>query len=202
MVSTGQPRSERASSRERPHEPAPAPGAVSLWLDNYDDIFSDFDPRPYNQRALSEDFLAETRRVLRERHDEVPELRLLVPAAVRRVDDETVIRKRLHEHFRKHAARLSRKRRRAVWISLTAAMAGFALMTASALLRQQPETITRTVLPVFLEPAGWFAVWFGLDHLFYGSREIAREQSFYKKMAGAEVVFTAYIEEGSAKGPG
>ena len=32
---------------------------ISLLLDSYDDIFSDFDPRPYNQRALSQDFLAE-----------------------------------------------------------------------------------------------------------------------------------------------
>src|SRR5262249_59251644 len=110
------------------------------------------------RRAVRDASRAAARRVVRERHDEVPELRLLVPTAARRADDETVIRKRLHEHFRKHAARLSRKRRRAVWISLTAAIAGFALMTASALLRHQPETITRTVLPVFLEPAGWFAV--------------------------------------------
>jgi hypothetical protein len=177
-------------------------GAVSLWLDNYDDIFSDFDPRPYSRRALSEDFLAEVRRAVRDRHDEVPELRLLVPTAARRAEDEAVIGKRLHEHFRKHAERLKRKRRRAVGVSLGVALAGFALMTVSALLRQQPETITRTVLPVFLEPAGWFAVWFGLDYLFYGSRDITREQAFHRKMARAEVVFIAYTEESSAKGGG
>ena len=180
-------------------EPAPPPGAVSLWLDNYDDIFSDFDPRPYGQRALSEDFLAEARRAVRHRHDEVPELRLLVPVTVRHVDDETIIRKRLRDHFRKHADRLRRERHRTVWTSLGVAAAGFALMTASTLLRRQPETIGRTVLHVFLEPAGWFAVWFGLDQLFYGAREIAREHAFYRKMARADMVFTAYAEEGPAK---
>ena len=194
--------SGRTSGSEPPHEPAPAAGAVSLWLDNYDDIFSDFDPRPYSRRALSEDFLAEARRAVRDRRDEVPELRLLIPTPARHVEDETIIQKRLHEHFRKHADRLRRKRRRAIGVSLVVAMAGFALMAASALLRQQPETVTRTVLPVFLEPAGWFAVWFGLDHLFYESRDIAREQAFYRKMARAEVVFTAYTEEGAAKGSG
>ena len=44
---------------DRTREPNPAVGAVSLWLDTYEDIFSDFDPRPYGQRALSEDFVAE-----------------------------------------------------------------------------------------------------------------------------------------------
>jgi hypothetical protein len=168
---------------------------VSLWLDTYEDIFSDFDPHPYAQRALSEDFLAEARRAVRDRRDDVPELRFLVPTHIRNLDDETTIRKRLRDHFRRHADRLGGERRRAIWASLAIAAAGFAVMTASALLRRQPETVTRTVLHVLLEPAGWFAMWFGLDQLFYGTRELAREHAFYRKMARADVVFTAYAEE-------
>jgi hypothetical protein len=172
---------------------------VSLWLDDYDDIFSDFDPHPFGQRALSEDFLAEARRAVRDRPDAVPELRLLVPAPARNLNDEATIRKRLREHFRRHAERLGRDRRRALWVSLGVAAAGLAVMTAAALLRRQPETLARTVLHVLLEPAGWFAVWFGLDGLFYGTRELAREYTFYRKMARADVVFTTYPEEGQTK---
>jgi hypothetical protein len=168
---------------------------VSLWLDTYEDIFSDFDPHPYGQRALSEDFLTEARRAVRDRRDEVPELRLLVPTRIRSLEDEITIRKRLRDHFRRHADRLARERRRGVWVSVAIAVAGFAIMTASALLRRQPETVTRTVLHVLLEPAGWFAVWFGLDQLFYGTRELGREYAFYRKMARADVVFTAYADE-------
>jgi hypothetical protein len=183
------------SVRPPPGARPPAPGALSLWLDTYEDIFSDFDPRPYAQRALSEDFLAEARRAVRERRDDVPELVFLVPAPARNPDDETIIRKRLREHFRHHADRLAREHRRGLWRSLAIAAAGFAVMAASALLRRQPETLARTLLHVILEPAGWFAVWFGLDHLFYASRELGREQAFYRKMARAEVVFSAYAEE-------
>jgi hypothetical protein len=168
---------------------------VSLWLDTYEDIFSDFDPHPYGQRALSEDFLAEAKRAVRDRRDDVPELRLLIPAHVRNLESEATIRKRLRDHFRRHADRLARERRRGIWVSLGIAAAGFAVMTASALLRRQPETVTRTVLHVLLEPAGWFAVWFGLDQLFYGTRELTREHAFYGKMARADVVFTAYADE-------
>ena len=38
-------------------------GEISILLDTYDDIFSDFDPRPYSQRALSR---SEERRVGKE----------------------------------------------------------------------------------------------------------------------------------------
>jgi hypothetical protein len=193
-----------AAGSDRTREPTPGPkpptaGAVSLWLDNYDDIFSDFDPRPYGQRALSEDFLAEARRAVHDRPDAVPELRLLISAPARNLNDEATIRKRLRDHFRRHADRLGQERRHAVWVSLGVAVAGFVIMTVSALLRRQPETVARTVAHVFLEPAGWFAVWFGLDQLFYGTRELAREHAFYRKMARADVVFTTYPEEGQTK---
>ena len=35
---------------------------ISFWLDSYDDLFSDFDPRPYAQKGFSEDFLDEAKR--------------------------------------------------------------------------------------------------------------------------------------------
>ena len=40
---------------------------ISLSLDNYDDIFSDFDPRPFSQRALSDDFLIEAKKASRDK---------------------------------------------------------------------------------------------------------------------------------------
>jgi hypothetical protein len=87
-------------------------------------------------------------------------------------------------------------------MGLAIAAAGLAVMTTSALLRRQPETVARTVLHVLLEPAGWFAVWFGLDQLFYGARERAHEHAFYRKMARADVAFTAYAEEEPIKASG
>jgi hypothetical protein len=196
-------RGEHAANGRRPPEaarpPEPErPAALTLWIDDYDDIFSDFDPRPFGQRALSEDFLAEARRAVRDRRESIPALRFLVPAPARNAADEATIRKRLREHFRKHADRLRRARRRRTAAGLAVATAGFAVMTASALVRGQPETFWRTLLHVLLEPSGWFAVWFGLDQLVYGTRDVTREYDFYRKMVRADVVFVSYPEEGRA----
>jgi hypothetical protein len=184
---------------EAPRVPEPErPAALSLWIDDYDDIFSDFDPRPFGQRALSEDFLAEARRAVRDRRESIPALRFLVPAVARNLADEATIRKHLREHFQKHADRLGRARRRKAGAGLAIAAAGFAVMTASALIRGQPETFWRTLLHVLLEPSGWFAVWFGLDQLVYGTRDVARDHDFYRKIARADVVFVSYPEEAHA----
>jgi hypothetical protein len=54
---------------------------VLTLQDSYTDIFSDFDPRPFDIRTLSDDFITECQKripVIRE-NDPAPELRLLIP---------------------------------------------------------------------------------------------------------------------------
>jgi hypothetical protein len=178
--------------RRGEHDELLARSQVSLWIDDYDDIFSDFDPSPYAQRALSDDFLAEAKKAVRDRPGGVPELRFLVPEAARNQGPEAMICKRLREHFRKHAEQLARERRRTVLRGLCIAITGFVLMMVSTFLRERGGGFWRTALNVLLEPSGWFAVWFGLDELFYGNRATAKEHAFYQKMAKTEIVFDAY----------
>lgn len=49
------------------HETAVTPNdtEISIWVDTYDDVFSDFDSRPYDNRELSDDFLTEVRKMVR-----------------------------------------------------------------------------------------------------------------------------------------
>ena len=42
---------------------------ISIWLETYDDIFSDFDPKAYSERVLSDDFLVEIRKVSYEKKE-------------------------------------------------------------------------------------------------------------------------------------
>ena len=39
---------------------------IKIWIDEYDGIFSDFDPRPYSERNMSDDFLNECNKLFRE----------------------------------------------------------------------------------------------------------------------------------------
>ena len=49
---------------------------IPLWLDNYNDLFSDFDPRHYSNRALSQDFLEELKRASRDKQTKTVNLKL------------------------------------------------------------------------------------------------------------------------------
>ncbi|HYG52289.1 MAG TPA: hypothetical protein VD905_15365, partial [Flavobacteriales bacterium] len=87
------------NAKERQHDGL---GDISIWLDSYNDIFSDFDPRPYSQRTLSDDFLTQVRKVSHESEEKVNKLKLLLPADKREDKKEAVIAKRIHQHFKKH----------------------------------------------------------------------------------------------------
>src|SRR3989338_253090 len=72
---------------------------ITLQLDTYDDIFSDFDPRPYAKRELSEDFLKEIQRRYLEDNRGGFEVLFTLPSQVRDTAGEALIKKRLRAHF-------------------------------------------------------------------------------------------------------
>ena len=107
---------------------------LSIWLDDYDDVFSDFDSRPINERSLSDDFLVEVRKMVREKPTGNVELKLLIPAAKRKKDLEVMVVCNLHTYF-KHAAEaiqleMNKTRRRGFLLSTV----GFLIMIATAYL--------------------------------------------------------------------
>ena len=166
---------------------------ISLWLDTYDDIFSDFDPRPYFERALSDDFLSESKKAAKEKSSGMIDLKFLIPADKRDPAQEAVIKKRLHDHFKKHYHLLSDEVK---WLRVKGALivlAGvLAMMGATFIRAYESEGFMYQFLFVLLEPTGWFITWFGLDQIFYVLNEKRPDFEFYEKMFKCDIHFTPY----------
>src|SRR3989338_445197 len=170
-----------------------AKSEISLWLDSYDYIFSDFDPRPYNQRALSDDFLLEVNKASREIKPGVFELRFLIPTNSKSHEHEALIKKRLRDHFKKHAVSLELEIKKEKNKGILLAAAGFAmLLLVTYLSLFADHLVAFKFLRVILEPAGWFSCWFGLDIIFYASRDKKESFEFYSRMTRAEILFSSY----------
>jgi len=166
---------------------------LSLWLDTYDDIFSDFDPRPFTQRSLSVDFLDEIKRASRDKASGQIELRFLIPEKDRNADTESQIKRRLKEHFKKHNEQLKVEMKKIIETGLLVAALGFLLMFFSIMLqRSLGDSLIETILVTLFEPSGWFLMFYGLDNTFYSSRSKKPEIEFYNKMAKAEISFISY----------
>lgn len=168
---------------------------ISLWLDGYDDIFSDFDPRPYSQRTLSDDFLSEAKKFSKERTSGVNELKLLVPADKRNTYYESIIKKRIRENFRTQYDLLVKERKGMIREGLIFTVIGLALMiiTSFMLFNKHPEkSLFLSFLLILFEPASWFLFWEGLRFVVFESREKKPDLEFYEKMTNCGIYFISY----------
>ena len=120
-------------------------------------------------------------------------IKLLLPVSARKEQDEKAIIKRLHSHFKEayQHVRIDVKKTKMKGILLT--FTGIVLMiTASYLSFMKPEKYHLHFLIVLFEPAGWFLLWAGLDHLVYQSQSAKKDFDFYSKMSKFEVKFLTY----------
>ena len=187
---------KKAAGKSRMRE-----GNIALILDDYDDIFSDFDPRPYADRAISDDFMNECRKAARNKNVWELELRLLVPQARRNQGEETTIKHRLRSYFKKHQEQKEQeikaiRRQGGLWLVIGAIcmLVGTFLYTSSArgILGLAGTSFFYQLLIVIFEPAGWFFVWEGMDKILMGSKEQERDLAFHRKMALAHIEFSEY----------
>jgi hypothetical protein len=165
---------------------------ISLILDSYADIFSSFDPRSYSEKAVSVDFISECKRAARDINEFDLELNLSVPKAKRNLVDEARIKRRLREHFHKHALEKQREIKSMrnsgnFWVLLGAVLI-FGIGWGH--LKIDNEVIT-TILTI-LEVPGWFLVWEGMSKVLIDARQTAPDYEFYKKMSNVRVVFRSY----------
>jgi len=165
---------------------------ISLILDSYDDIFSSFDARPYSEKALSVDFLAECKNAVRDKGEYEIEMRLLMPKDKRNFKEETTIKKRLKIHFGKHFVEkeqeiLKVKKEGFIWVSL-----GVLLLLGIIFVSFKfPEAVFASFIYI-LEVPSWFLMWEGMAKILIDARKIEPDFIFYKKMASAVANFFEY----------
>lgn len=165
-------------------------GNISLLVQSYDYLFSDFDPRDYSQKILSEDFIEECKRAVREKEDKI-ELILLHPKNKRNTKDEAKIKKRLKEYFtynfKKEEEKIKKiKKTGLFWFSM-----GALIMILATFLAGKTNFFLR-LLEVMAIPASWFFFWEGLGKIIILSNEKMPNYEFYKKMSKANIIFADY----------
>lgn len=172
----------------KPGRPSSVLSFVDFWLDDYGEIFSDFDPSPYSKRAISEDFIAEMMRRFPEFREHFV-IRMSVPKELRSPKDEATIRKRLKEYFSRMRGKTEKKitmerRRGAIYFA-----GGFVVLALLLFLEGTEAPISVKLLSLVLAPLGWFGVWEGTRHLIEGPEEYTRKRKLYGALSEAKYEF-------------
>lgn len=168
----------------------PSMAELNLWLDSYDDIYSDFDSRNYLKRRISEDFLHELRTEMKYKEHHAGEMVLLLPEVQRDEPSEKIIADSLSDFFISQFRFYQDKCRKKLNNGILLLTAGIIIILLNSWVSYYAtETFPVIGLKVLLEPAGWFLIWAALDFLFYDFAELKKERIFYKKLSEMHIHF-------------
>ena len=168
---------------------------IAIVIDTWDDIFSDFDPRPLNERTISGDFMDE----LKKRYLETPRgnMQIIVYAPVGLKDEksEQMVVRRLKSHFKYMMVEVKREiaqaRIRGI-VFLCVGFAALAFITLATYLKFMHE-IVFSVVQIPLLPLGWFGMWEGFSKLVDAMPRQAAQEDLYDKLSKARYDFR-YVE--------
>ncbi len=164
---------------------------ITILLSSYNYIFSDFDPSAYAERTLSDDFITQAKNISKDKKGSNMLVVLLLPANRRNDEEEKVIIERLYSYFKTMYTQLISDVRKIKKRGLVLTLLGTIVMIAASYISFiKPEKYPVHLLLVLFEPAGWFLLWMGLDHLVYSSKETKEEIKFYSRMIKSEIKFS------------
>jgi hypothetical protein len=168
--------------------PSAIMGSIHMWLDSYDDIFSDFDPSPYSQRLLSEDFLSEAKRRYAETKKGKLELRFSLPAKMRDQKTEALIKRRLKQYFQMKAKEGEGEVRKSRVRGAVYFVLGFLVLLSVAIVPPFVGDYGR-FLEILLVPVGWFGMFDGVELMVESPRSFEKEINFSRRLADASYEF-------------
>lgn len=170
---------------------------INLWLDSYDDIYSDFDSRHYQARKISEDFLAELQVEIKNLPD-TRNMILFLPPQERNEEAEKVIASSLHHFFSSQFKRHQHICRQKLTKGLLFLIVGVMVMLLNSwIIYRARESFLIICLKVLLEPAGWFLLWAGLDFLLYDFAGFKKTENFYSVLSEMRIYFESSTESAS-----
>jgi hypothetical protein len=160
---------------------------IVFALDTYDDLFSDFDIRGYEERALSKDFLDELYVRFR-RHWDKSDLGLvfLLPKALRSPKDEKLIVGRLRDFFVERRDHHAHDDKQAKLKSLAFVAIGLGLSMVASLFARHVNFLP--LFNDFLLIPSWFFVWNGFD-CFLKREELGRKKKYYLSLSACGLAF-------------
>ena len=163
---------------------------LKLWLDQYDDIYSDFDSRQFLKRRISEDFLSELRMAKKYRKERSDDLILFLPPDKRDENSENVIANSLKNFFAGQFYEANSKYRNKRNQAIGLLGAGVLAMTLNTFMNFKMQnsfllSLTRTLM----EPAGWFLLWLAFDFLSYDLQDLRKEKRFFEEFTATGIHF-------------
>jgi len=168
---------------------------IGVVVDTWDDIFSDFDPRPLSERTVSGDFVEELKKRYKETQSGDISITIYAPNSLKSEESEKMVTSRLKKYFRhkflqkKQVVSIIRMRGLIFFI---VGICSLSLLTLATYYKSLPE-LTLQIVGIIFIPLGWFGIWEGLLKLVDTSPIVLRDEKLFEKLLKATYHFK-YID--------
>jgi hypothetical protein len=158
---------------------------IVITLESYNDIFDDFDPRPFNERSLSADFI----NVLNERIKKVDfsrhiNLILTMPKEQRSEKEERIIEKKLKDHFVTSSGYWKNRGKDMIGTSILYILGGLVIYIGGGMM----DSYLHAIRQYLLIPA-WFLTWRALEIMIIDYPKAGSKKQFYDYISNARIEF-------------
>ena len=179
--------------KAKPLTPGNSFSEISIWVDKYEDLFSDYDSRDFTERTLSDDFIMEVRKLVREMPGDKIELNFNLMEDQRDPATEEIIINHIHEYFSSFAEIIKGEMTEIRNKGILVGTIGFlSIIFLICLANMAEEGSLLSAVHVAMEPVGWFLTWTGLDMIFQQSKKEEDTIQFNLKMARAQLTFASF----------
>lgn len=161
---------------------------VSIAIDTWDDVFSDFDPRPLEERTLSEDFVYELQKRYYEQPSGALSVTIWAPPTLQDSATEALVCRRLKEYFALRATQMRaeiRQERVRGAIFFACGFVCLGLLAFMTLVVKLPDA-WRAFLEITLMPLGWFGMWEGVGKMVDLDRAAVQQRALFSRLAEAD----------------
>ena len=168
---------------------------IAIAIDTWDDVFSDFDPRPLSDRTLSADFIIELKQRYRETNKGDFVVTICAPKNLSNKKSERTVSKRLKRHFQHRSLLLKKSNMRILIRGIIFVLCGIFLLTFLTLAAYYKmfSDLVIDILGIVVMPLGWFGLWEGFSKIVDVNPSLKHEEMFYQKLAKAQYKFR-YID--------
>lgn len=164
---------------------------MSMAIDVWDDIFSDFDPRSLAERTVSEDFINELKRRCRQTRRGSYIISFYAPVVLKDDKTERVVIHRLKEHFKHRTLSLKKEvlsmQTRGVIFVIIGII--FSVFLVFSTYYNFFSALTLRILEIIFMPLGWFGIWEGCSQIVDAFPIFSKEVSLFDKLSRAEYRF-------------
>jgi hypothetical protein len=164
---------------------------ITIAIDSWDDIFSDFDPSPLEQRILSEDFLVELKKRYRETQRGNFIITIYAPMSLRDDVSEKIVIKRLKQYFKFRHLSVQKEMNESVGKGLIFVIVGILLLAALTLAAyfKKLSTLSLELAGIIMMPLGWFGIWEGFSRIIEPSELGKQDLGLFAKLSKASYKF-------------